>query len=182
MEEEILAAARVIIFGGLETTAAMLPNTGLARLSHPAQYEVVCANPHLLTQAMEESLRWEAPVQSCTRYVTRPIVVQEVEFLPGEMVQCMVGAANRDPEHFIDPEAFDLGRSNARDHLSFAMGKHFCLGAELARLEVEIGLRILFVCLPRLRLDPAWPSSPQGHEFRSPPRLEVRWDKQDAEA
>ncbi len=159
----------------------MLTNTIWALLSHRAQYEAVCANPGLLTHAIEESLRWEAPVQSCTRYVTRPIVVQGVELAPGEMVQCMGGSANRDPEHFTDPEAFDLGRTNAREHLSFATGKHFCLGAALARLEGEVGLRILFGRFPRLRPDPAWPSYPQGHEFRSPPRLEVRWDEQDAE-
>jgi cytochrome P450 len=99
-----------------------------------------------------------------------------VELAPGEMVQCMVGAANRDPEHFTDPDAFDLERPNARDHLSFATGKHFCLGAALARLEGEVGLRILFERLPGLRLDPAQPSSPRGHEFRSPPTLHVQWN------
>jgi cytochrome P450 len=147
-EEEILAATRVIIFGGLETTAALLANTVWALLSHPAQYEAVCAHPALLTQAIEEALRWEPPVQSCTRYATRPMVVQGVELAPGEMVQCMVGAANRDPNHFTDPNVFDVWRTNARDHLSFAIGKHFCLGAALARLETEVGRRILFERLP----------------------------------
>lgn len=174
--EDILAAARVIIFGGLETTAAMLTNTVWALLSHPSQYETVLSHPHLLTQAIEEALRWEPPVQSCTRFVNRPVIVGGVDLAPGEMVQCMVGAANRDPEHFTDPELFDLWRANARDHLSFATGKHFCLGAALARLEGEIGLRILFERLPGLRLDPTRPSNPRGHEFRSPPTLHVRWD------
>ena len=175
-DEEILAAARVIVFGGLETTAAMLASTLWALLGHPAQLEAVRSNPDLLTQAIEEALRWEPPVQSCTRFVMRPVVVQGVELAPGEMVQCMVGAANRDPEHFTDPDAFDLERANARDHLSFATGKHFCLGAALARLEGEVGLRILFERLPGLRLDPAQPSSPRGHEFRSPPTLHVQWN------
>jgi cytochrome P450 len=107
-DEEILAAARVIIFGGLETTAAMLANTVWALLSHPVQYEAVCTSPNLLTQAIEEALRWEPPVQSCTRFVTRPAVVRGVALTPGEMVQCMVGAANRDPEHFAEPDVFDL--------------------------------------------------------------------------
>lgn len=177
-EEEILAATRVIIFGGLETTAALLANTIWALLSHPDQYETVCSHPVLLTQAIEEALRWEPPVQSCTRYVTRPTVVQGIELAPGEMVQCMVGAANRDPDHFTDPEVFDVWRTNARDHLSFATGKHFCLGAALARLEGEVGLRILFERLPGLRLDPTRPSYPHGHEFRSLPTLYVRWDEE----
>ena len=175
-DEEILAAARVIVFGGLETTAAMLANTLWALLSHPAQHEAVRANSALLPQAIEEALRWEPPVQSCTRFVTQPVDVQGIALSPGEMVQCMVGAANRDPQHFADPDVFDLGRANARDHLSFAIGKHFCLGAALARLEGEIGLRLLFERLPGLHLDAARPSSPRGHEFRSPPTLHVRWD------
>jgi cytochrome P450 len=174
-DEEILAA-RVIVFGGLETTSAMLANTLWALLSHPVQHAAVRANPALLPRAIEEALRWEPPVQSCTRFVTCPIIVQDVALSPGEMVQCMVGAANRDPEHFTDPGVFDLWRANTRDHLSFATGKHFCLGAALARLEGEIGLRLLLERLPGLRLDPAWPSSPRGHEFRSPPALHVRWE------
>ena len=174
--EEILAAARVIVFGGVETTAAMLANTLWALLSHPSQLAAVRADPALLPQAIEEALRWEPPVQSCTRFVTRPVVVQGVALSPGEMVQCMVGAANRDPEHFTEPDAFDLRRPNARDHLSFAIGKHFCLGAALARLEGEIGLGILLEQLPGLRLDPTQFSSPRGHEFRSPSTLQVRWD------
>jgi cytochrome P450 len=175
-DEEILAAARVIVFGGLETTAAMLANTLWALLSHPAHHEAVRANPALLPQAIEEALRWEPPVQSCTRFVTRPAVLQDVELSPGEMVQCMVGAANRDPKHFADPDVFEPLRANARDHLSFAIGKHFCLGAALARLEGEIGLGLLLDRLPGLRLDTAYPSSPRGHEFRSPPMLQVQWE------
>jgi cytochrome P450 len=175
-EEEILAAARVIVFGGLETTAAMLSNTLWALFSHPEQLETVWSNPDLLAQAIEETLRWEPPVQSCTRFVTRPVVLHGIELSAGEMVQCMVGAANRDPEHFSHPDVFDLERSNARDHLSFAMGKHFCLGAALARLEGEIGLRILFERLQGLRMDPARPSSPEGHEFRSPLTLYAQWE------
>ncbi len=174
--EEILAAARVIVFGGVETTAAMLANTLWALLSHPDQYAAVRANPALLPQAIEEALRWEPPVQSCTRFVTRPVIVQGVTLSPGEMVQCMVGAANHDPEHFADPDVFDLKRPNARDHLSFAIGKHFCLGAALARLEGEVGLRLLLERLPGLCLDAARPSAPQGHEFRSPPTLHVQWN------
>lgn len=87
------------------------------------------------------------------------------------MVQCMVGAANRDPKHFTHPEVFDLWRANTRYLLSFATGKHFCLRAALARLEGEVGLRILFERFPGLRLDLARPSSPHGHELHSPPAL-----------
>ncbi|HEY7123867.1 MAG TPA: cytochrome P450 [Ktedonobacterales bacterium] len=174
-EEELLSAARVIIFGGLETTAAMFANTVWALLTHPEQFAAVRANPALLTQALEESLRWEPPVQTCTRHVARPAMIQGVELEPGETVQCLVGAANRDPAHFTNPDLYDIARQNARDHLSFAIGRHFCLGAALARLEGEIGLRILFDRLPDLRLAPERPSAPEGHEFRSPPTLYALW-------
>lgn len=175
-EEELLSAARVIIFGGLETTAAMFANTIWALLTHPEQFAAVRANPALLPQAIEEALRWEPPVQTCTRHVARPAIIQGVELEPGETVQCLVGAANRDPAHFSDPDTFDITRENARDHLSFAIGRHFCLGAALARLEGEVGLGILFERLPNLRLDPERPSAPVGHEFRSPPALHALWD------
>lgn len=175
-EEEALAAARVIIFGGLETTAAMLANTIWALLIHPAAYTAVQHQPQLMAQVVEESLRWEPPVQSCTRYVTRPVQLQGIELAPGDTVQCMVGAANRDPTHFPNPDVFDLWRQNASDHLSFAIGKHFCLGAALARLEGTVGLRVLLERLPSLRLDPEHPAQPRGHEFRSPPTLYARWD------
>jgi cytochrome P450 len=181
-EEEILSAARVIIFGGLETTAALLANAIWALLTHPAALEGVQRQPDLFKQAVEETLRWEAPVQSCTRHITRPVVIRGIELAPGDTVQCMVGAANRDPEHFNDPDTFNLWRANASDHLSFALGKHFCLGAALARLEGEIGLRVLFERLPTLRLDPARPPRLQGHEFRSPATLWARWDKPSAGA
>jgi cytochrome P450 len=174
-EQEVVSAACVIIFGGLETTAALLLNTVWALLNHPQQYAAVRADQGLLPSAIHEALRWEAPVQTCTRQVTRPVQVQGVEMTPGDVVQCIIGAANRDPAHFADPDVFDIYRDNARDHLSFGLGKHYCLGAFLARLEGEIGLRLLFEKLPNLRIDPEKSTPPQGHEFRSPPRLTVRW-------
>src|SRR5262249_43368983 len=122
-----------------------------------------------------EALRWESPVQTCTRQVTRPVQVQGVELRPGDVVQCMIGAANRDTAHFTDPGVFDIHRDNARDHLSFGLGKHYCLGAFLARLEGEIGLRLLIEKLPNLQIEPEKSAPPHGHEFRSPARLTVRW-------
>jgi cytochrome P450 len=175
-EREIISAAMVIIFGGLETTSAMLLSTVWALLKHPAQFEAVRRDNRLTKMAVEEGLRWESPVQTCTRHLTRPATLQGLEIPAGETVQCMIGAANRDPAHFDHPDVFDIARPNAADHLAFAVGKHYCLGAALARLEGEIGLRILFERLPGLRLDPAHPSAPYGHEFRSPPELHVCWD------
>jgi len=176
-ETEIVSAAALIIFGGLETTAAMFSNTIWALLNHPDQFEAVLQNHDLLNPAIEEALRWESPVQTCTRHVTQLVTIRGVRLEPGQTLQCILGAANRDPAYFTepDPDIFDIRRSNADQHLAFARGKHYCIGAALARLEGEIGLRILFERLPNLRLHPDYASAPQGHEFRSLPTLHVQW-------
>ncbi|MBI5963647.1 MAG: cytochrome P450 [Chloroflexi bacterium] len=175
-DREIISNIFVIIFGGLETTAAMFSNTLWALLHHPDQFEEVKGEPEKwIRPALEESLRWESPVQTATRHVTNPIAVRGVGFAVGDTVQCMLGAANRDPDFFIHPHRFDIHRSNASQHLAFARGKHHCLGASLARLEGEIGLRILFERMPNLHLQSNQPIPPLGHEFRSVPKLMVQW-------
>jgi cytochrome P450 len=86
----------------------------------------------------------------------------------------MIGGANRDPEHFEDPDRFDVGRPNAGDHVSCGVGRHYCLGAALARVEARVATRRLFSRWPHMRLDAVRDSSPRGHEFRKPPMLWVR--------
>jgi cytochrome P450 len=175
-EREIISNIFVIIFGGLETTAAMFSNTVWALLNHPDQFDEVKRDPvKLMKSAVEETLRWESPVQTATRHVTQPITVCGVDFAVGDTVQCMLGAANRDAEFFPDPDRFDIHRANASHHLAFARGRHHCLGASLARLEGEIGLRVLLERLPNLHLKSDHLSAPRGHEFRSVPKLMVEW-------
>jgi cytochrome P450 len=87
-----------------------------------------------------------------------------------------IAGANRDPGVFPDPGRFDIRRGNAAQHLAFAHGPHFCLGAHLARAEALAAVRALLGGLPGLRLDPARPSAPRGLVFRKPPALHVRWD------
>ena len=88
-------------------------------------------------------------------------------------MQCMIGGANRDPEHFDNPDRFDIRRPNAGDHVSFGFGRHYCLGAALARVEARLAIRRLYARWPQIRLDAARDSSPRGHEFRKPPVLWV---------
>ncbi|MFN8371800.1 MAG: cytochrome P450 [Anaerolineae bacterium] len=173
--DEMVSSVLVIIFGGLETTAAMFNNTLWALLRHREQYEAVRANPELLKNAIEESLRWESPVQTATRQATRDSEVGGVRIAAGEMLQCMLGAANRDPAFFAAPDTFDITRHNAAEHLSFAVGRHYCLGAALARLEGQIGLQMLLERLPTMHLNPHYESQPRGHEFRTLPTLPVMW-------
>lgn len=173
--DEIVSNIALTFFGGVETTSAMLSNTIWALLTHPDQFEQVCQDPSLLPNALEEALRWEAPVQSAMRFPTRDVVVADVPIRRGEKIHSMLGAANRDPALFEEPDRFDIHRKNANQHLSFAYGPHFCFGAPLARLEATIGLPILFERLERLHLDPSHPTKPVGHEFRSPPTLVCQW-------
>jgi cytochrome P450 len=170
---EIIDALRVSIFGGLETTSALLGNALWALLTQGDSFARVQNDSALLDNAIEEAFRWESPVQTCTRHTTRAVTVGGVTLEAGDTLQCLLGAANRDPDFFLQPERFDIERANADAHLGFGNGRHFCIGSALARLEAQVGLRLLFERLPNLRLEGA--DRPVGHEFRSPARLRAAW-------
>lgn len=174
--EEIRSNALIILFGGIETTESMIANAVWALLSHPEQLETARSSRNSLDLAIEETLRWEPAVQSAARHATRDTEIRGVRIAEGEVVHCMLGAANRDPAHFEDPDRFDVTRQNAGDHLSFAVGRHFCLGAPLARLETGVVLETLWARCPGLRLDPDRINAPYGYEFRKPPAVWVEWD------
>lgn len=173
-EAEVVANLLIILFGGIETTESAIASAIWAALSHPSAARLAAEGADRLDDVFEESLRWDAAVQSCTRFTTEPVEIRGVRIPANETVQCMLGAANRDPAHFEDPDRFDPDRPNARDHLSFGAGRHFCLGAALARIEARETLARVFR-LPGLRLDPERPSRPHGHEFRAPPGVWVVW-------
>jgi cytochrome P450 len=175
-DEQIFANALIILFGGIETTDAMMSNALWALLTHPDQLDEVKADLTLIPAVIEESLRWEPAVQTCTRFVTRDTEIAGVAVRQGDVVQCMLGGANRDAERFTDPDRFDLHRDNAEDHLAFGIGRHLCLGSHLARLETQVALELVLAHLPNIRLDPDAPSRPSGYEFRKPTTLRVRWD------
>jgi cytochrome P450 len=172
-DAEIVDSVRVIIFGGVETTSALIVNTLWCLLTHPQQLDQVRANPDLLANAIEEALRYESPVQTCTRHVLQDTEVCGVTLQTGDTLQCMLGAANRDPLYFDDANTFDIHRENARDHRAFANGKHFCIGAGLARMEAEVSIRILLECYKNLALTYPAEDVPHGYEFRSPHQLRV---------
>jgi cytochrome P450 len=169
--DEIASNALIVLFGGIETTESTISNVLWALYTHPEALAEVRAEPALLDRAMEEGIRWEAAVQSCTRHAAEDIELAGVTVRAGEIVQCMLGAANRDPDFFEDPDRFDIHRSNAAEHVSFGSGRHFCLGAALAREEVRISVSALIDAFPNLALDPDRPSAPFGSEFRAPPTL-----------
>jgi cytochrome P450 len=170
-DDEIVSNALIIMFGGIETTEAQLCNTVWSLLSHPDALAEVRADHTLLDAAIEESLRWQPSVQSCTRHVTSDVQLRGVDIGEGEVVQCMLGAANRDPERFRDPDRFDIHRENARDHLAFGAARHFCLGAPLARVEIRTAIVALLDRFPGLALDEERPAVMAGYEFRKPPEM-----------
>lgn len=173
--EEIRSNALIILFGGIETTESMIANAVWALLSHPEQIGSARSSREALDLAIEETLRWEPAVQSAARHATRDTEIRGVRIAEGDVIHCMLGAANRDPAHFEDPDRFDVTRQNAGDHLSFAVGRHFCLGAPLARLETRVVLETLWARCPGLRLDADRPTAPHGYEFRKPATLWVEW-------
>lgn len=144
-DRELVATSILILLAGFETTVNLIGNGTLALLRHPEQRDRFIADPEgLAAGAVEEVLRYDSPVQMTSRIVPADMEVDGVPLRRGQMVACMLGGANRDPTVFDDPARFDITRSNAREHLSFAYGAHHCLGAALARLEGEIALATLF--------------------------------------
>ncbi|WP_371650315.1 cytochrome P450 [Streptomyces mirabilis] len=173
---EVASNAAVLMFGGIETTEAMITNALLHLLRHPGQLALVRDDDGLLDGAIEESLRLEPGAAVVDRYATRDTVLGPATIRRGELVTVSLAGANRDPAVFADPDRFDVRRENARLQLAFAHGPHYCLAAHLARLETRIALQRLLERLPALRLDPARPATPQGLVFRKPPTLHVLWD------
>ncbi|MEU9337727.1 cytochrome P450 [Streptomyces sp. NPDC048290] len=179
---EVASNAAVLMFGGIETTEAMITNALLHLLDHPDQLALVRAEPALLDGAVEESLRLEPGAAVVDRYATRDIVLGAARIRRGDLVSVSLTGANRDPAVFPDPDRFDVRRDNTRLQLAFAHGPHYCIGAHLARLETRVALRRLLERLPGLRLDPRRPAAPYGLVFRKPPELYVRWDVSSAGA
>jgi cytochrome P450 len=177
---EIISNAAVLMFGGIETTEGMIANAAWHLLSHRDQLDLARADPGLLPQAIEESLRLEPAAAVVDRYATRDVELGDARLgsaaiSSGDLVSVSLAGAGRDPAVFADPDRFDVRRDNARQNLAFARGPHFCLGVHLARLEARAALTAL-TQLPGLRLDPDHPPAPRGLVFRKPPSLHVRWE------
>ncbi|NPC45095.1 cytochrome P450 [Nocardioides sp. zg-1230] len=153
-ETELKSTAGLVLAAGFETTVNLLGN-GIALLhDHPGERARVTADPSLWPNVVEEALRLDPPVLLTGRMAVRDTEVGGREVRGGSMVTAILGGANRDPDVFTDPLRFDVARANARDHISFSAGRHHCLGAQLARMEGEVGLRAIWERFPGLRLEP----------------------------
>jgi len=174
-DEEIFSFLRLLLPAGSDTTYRLIGNALFGLLTHPDQLEAVRADRSLIAAAIEETLRWEAPVQLASRETTAPTTLAGVELQEGAQLLTVLGSANRDEHRFDDPDRFDIHRK-IDEHMAFGFGRHFCLGSHLARLEATSALNALFDRLPNLRLDTAHDAAVVGLAFRSPNRLPVRFD------
>jgi cytochrome P450 len=144
------ATAGLVLVAGFETTVNLLGNAVRLFVDHPDQLAVLQHDPDRWPNAVDEVLRVESPVQLTARTARTTTQLAGRQIPQGGLVAVLLAGANRDPDLFDGPAAFDVTRSNANRHLAFSGGRHYCLGAALARLEGEIALRSLFTRYPRL--------------------------------
>ncbi|MDQ1698000.1 MAG: hypothetical protein QOJ03_3353 [Frankiaceae bacterium] len=170
---ELRATALLVIGAGFETTVNLLGNAVVLFDEHPEQLALLKADPSCWNNAVDEVLRYESPVQLTVRVAGEDTEVAGHEVQSGRFVSIMLGGANRDPDVFVDPQRFDITRENAREHLAFSAGIHFCLGASLARLEGSVALRMLYDRFPDLKVE-AKPERRQLRVLRGYERLPVR--------
>jgi cytochrome P450 len=172
----VISFLRLLLPAGAETTYRLTGSILFALLTHRDQLAEVRADARLLDQAIEETLRWESPVQYVSREVTEEVELDGYAIPAGGLAMLAIGSANRDETRFAHPERFDMHRSNKADHVAFGFGEHFCAGSHLARMEARIAVSALLERLPNLRLDPSQESRIVGLAFRSPNQLPVLFD------
>jgi cytochrome P450 len=153
-DAELKATAGLVLAAGFETTVNLLGNAIALFDAHPDQLALVRADGTLWPNAVDEVLRIDPPVLLTGRMAVRDTTVAGMHVPEGSVVSTLLAGANRDPDVFTDPHAFDVSRPNAGEHLSFSAGRHYCLGASLARMEGEVGLRVLYDRFPDLALAP----------------------------
>jgi cytochrome P450 len=165
--KEVVSILQQFLVAGNETTTNLIAATLQFLFQNPDQLELVERDRGLLPNAIEEALRLETPTSGMWRVTTRDVELGGVTIPEDSMVMLRYAAANRDEAVFEDAESFNVQRENAREHLAFGMGVHFCPGASLAREEARIGVELLLDRLPGLRLAP-------GNDFAHHPNMLLR--------
>ena len=163
--DELIATLRGLLTAGFETTMGLIGSMVLGLLQNPEQMALLRASPQLVPNAVEEFLRWEAPLHAHYRYLTKDWEVDGERMLPGERVLALIAAANRDPALYERADQIDISRSEIK-HLSFGGGRHLCLGAPLARMEAQVAIRELLRRFEPIHL--------AATEFRRRPHFQFR--------
>ena len=181
-DEDIKAFVSLLLAAGGETTDKAIASVVKNLLEHPDQFEAVRADRSLIPRAFAETLRYTPPVHMIMRQPARDVELSTGTVPKGATVTCLIGAANRDPRRFAEPERFDIFRTDlptetafsaAASHLAFALGRHFCVGALLAKAEVEVGLDQLLDAMPDARLADGASPAEQGLFTRGPAALPI---------
>ncbi|MFI6025676.1 cytochrome P450 [Amycolatopsis magusensis] len=181
-DEDIKAFCSLLLAAGGETTDKAIASIFKNLLEHPDQLAAVRADRSLIPKAFAETLRYTPPVHMIMRQPAEDIELGGGVIPAGRTITCLIGAANRDPRRFADPDRFDIFRTDlptqtafsaAASHLSFALGRHFCVGALLAKTEVEVGMNQLLDAMPDVRFD--GPHTEEGVFTRGPASLQVRF-------
>jgi len=173
-EDELLATCILLLVAGHETTVNLIGNGTLALLRHPGELRRLRETPGLIASAVEELLRYDGPVQRTARIPSTDVTIGGRTIGKGEMVMPFIGAADRDPAQFPDPDRLDLARTDNR-HIAFGWGIHFCLGAPLARVEGQIAIDTLVRRFPKLELVTDEPEYRQSLTLRGLKTLPVRF-------
>jgi cytochrome P450 len=176
-DEVLIAFLRQLMNAGGDTTYRGTSVLLVGLLTHPDQLAAVAADRSLVSQAIDEALRWEGPVASSWRHAARDVTLGGVEIPKGAILNIVLASANRDPEKYPDPDRFDIFRERTVRNLAFASGPHVCIGQHLARVEMTRALNAILDRLSNLRLDPEKPPPDiRGHILRVPEHLYVAFD------
>jgi len=173
--EELRANVTLLFAAGHETTVNLIGNGIWLLHNNPSQWALLCHNPQLVPNAIEEILRFESPVQSVARVVAEPIEFGGMEFRKGELIVALIGAANRDPAVFPDPDRFDVTRERLKP-LSFGGGIQFCIGAQLARIEAEVVFSTMLRRMPNAKPLDATPKWRESFTLRGLTTLPMAWN------
>jgi cytochrome P450 len=173
---EITSVVFGLLLAGHETTTGFLTNAIVRLLSDPTRWQTLAADPALIPAAVEELLRLDTSVIAMRRVTTAAVTLGGQEIPAGSNILALIGAANHDPEHFEAPGEYHPARTDAREHLSFGYGAHYCIGAPLARLEAQIVLQQLIAALPGAQLVPGQQLEYLPNtSFRGARSVLVRW-------
>jgi cytochrome P450 len=173
-QEEVIANTIITMVGAMETTTNLIGNGLVTLLKHPSALEQLRRDPAMLPTAIEELLRYESPSQQTTRIAPEDLELGGQQIEQGQSVIAVMGAANRDPARFADPDRFDPTRQDNR-HLAFGWGPHFCFGAPLGRIEAQIAFEALLTRLPELELGGGPLQWRANLKLRGLEKLPIRW-------
>lgn len=177
-DHEIASVVYSLLFAGHETTTTLISNAIRVLLSHPEQWRRLVEDPSRIGPAIDEVLRFSGSIVAWRRKALRDTEVGGVAIPEGAELLLVMGSANRDEDRFDDGESFDIGRENAREHLSFGFGIHFCLGNMLAKLQTKIALEEILRAMPTLRLaEGADIGFRENLSFRVPLEVPVTWQR-----